>query len=75
MVIEKYEGVERRQYPISEEIIEIIAERAAEKAVEKMTEQAYATVGKFTMNKIFTVIGIAVMSLSIFLVSKGFIKL
>lgn len=54
-----------------EEIAEKAAEKAAVKAVELMTNKIYMEVGKSTIKKVTTIIGVAAVALSIWLYGKG----
>lgn len=68
---EQYSGPERRkEFSISEEVIEHIAERAAKKVL----NEVYIHVGKSVIRKAAWVVGIGVTALAIFLAGKGFIK-
>lgn len=54
-----------------EEIADKAAEKAAVKAVELMTNKIYLEVGKSTIRRITTIIGVAAVALSIWLYGKG----
>lgn len=66
-----YEGPERRQYSeIPEELIEHIAERAAERVLNKV----YQGIGRNVVRKTAWVVGLVIVSVTIFLAGKGIIK-
>ena len=67
----EYRGPERRkEFSISEEVIEHIAERAAKKVL----NEVYIHVGKSVIRKAYWIVGVGVTALAIFLAGKGFLK-
>lgn len=70
-----YDGPERRSEPhISESQIEEIAERAAQRAMAKLTDEAYRTIGKGVLNKLFYIVGVLVTAAYFWATSKGLVK-
>lgn len=65
-----YEGPERRQTYLPEELIEAIADRAAEKALEKV----YTAVGKSVVRKALWVIGVISLVAATWLTGHGFLN-
>lgn len=65
-----YDGPERRQLNLSEELIEAIADRAAEKALEKV----YTAVGKSVVKKALWVIGVISLVAATWLTGHGFLN-
>jgi hypothetical protein len=64
----------RKELQLSDEHIEQIAERAAVKAMEKLTNQAYMSIGKGVVNKLFVVVGVLASAAYFWALGKGWIK-
>jgi hypothetical protein len=64
----------RKELHLSDAHIEQIAERAAAKAMEKLTNQAYMSIGKGVVNKLFMVVGVVASAAYFWALGKGWIK-
>lgn len=58
---------------LTEEQIDAIAERAAEKAIQKVTDHSYKEVGREVLQKLFYIVGAAVIGATLWLKSKGWV--
>lgn len=68
----EYTGPERRRAPhISDEQLEEIAERAADRAVKKLTDDAYKTIGKSVLDKLFWIVGVLAAAAYFWVQAKG----
>jgi len=70
-----YAGPERRkEVHFSEEQMDNIAERAAERAMQKLTDEAYKSIGKGLISKLFWVVGVLATAAYFWAQGKGLIK-
>lgn len=70
-----YTGPERRkEIHFSEEQMDSIAERAAERAMQKLTDEAYKSIGKSLVGKLFWVVGVLATAAYFWAQGKGLIK-
>lgn len=73
--VSDYTGPERRkEIHFSEEQMDSIAERAAERAMQKLTDEAYKSIGKGLISRLFWVVGVLATAAYFWAQGKGLIK-
>lgn len=66
----EWNGDERRENPISEDVFERLADRAADRALAKVYEE----VGKNVLRKLAWLTGVVIVAAALYLAGKGYIK-
>ncbi len=61
-------------HDLNDEQIEEIAERAADRAIQKLTDEAYRSIGKSIVNKLFYIVGVLSVALYFWAIQRGWIK-